>query len=113
MDAGNEPFVLHPGEFILGSTYEQITLDDDIAARLKKVIAGPPRLLTHSQPGSLTGFTGHVTPELSNTATMPILLKGGQLCFFKLSSVAEAPTVGARGSRYRASAACFAFPPKL
>ncbi|MGI6786598.1 MAG: dCTP deaminase [Gleimia sp.] len=108
VDAGNEPFVLHPGEFILGSTYEQITLDDDIAARLEgKSSLGRLGLLTHSTAGFIDpGFTGHVTLELSNTATMPILLypgmKVGQLCFFQLSSVAEAPYgKGARGSRYQ------------
>jgi dCTP deaminase len=108
VDAGNEPFVLHPGEFILGATYEQITLDDDIAARLEgKSSLGRLGLLTHSTAGFIDpGFTGHVTLELSNTATMPILLypgmKVGQLCFFQLSSVADAPYgKGARGSRYQ------------
>ena len=97
VDVGNEPFVLHPGEFVLGATYEQVTLADDIAARLEgKSSLGRLGLLTHSTAGFIDpGFTGHVTLELSNTATMPILLypgmKVGQLCFFQLSSPAEAP----------------------
>ena len=103
-----EPFILHPGEFVLGSTYEQTTLPDDIAARLEgKSSLGRLGLLTHSTAGFIDpGFTGHVTLELSNTATLPITLwpgmKIGQLCFFQLSSPAERPYgAGAHGSRYQ------------
>ncbi len=103
-----EPFVLHPGEFVLGATYELVTLPDDIAARLEgKSSLGRLGLLTHSTAGFIDpGFTGHVTLELSNTATMPIMLwpgmKIGQLCFFRLSSPAESPYgAGASGSRYQ------------
>jgi dCTP deaminase len=94
---GDEPFVLHPGEFVLGSTYEQVTLPDDVAARLEgKSSLGRLGLLTHSTAGFIDpGFSGHVTLELSNVATLPILLwpgmKIGQLCFFRLSSAAEQP----------------------
>ena len=109
MDVGpDQPFVLHPGEFVLGATHEVVTLPDDIAARLEgKSSLGRLCLLTHSTAGFIDpGFTGHVTLELSNTATMPILLhpgmKIGQLCFFQLSSPAEAPYgSGAHGSRYQ------------
>ncbi|XNY99648.1 dCTP deaminase [Micrococcus luteus] len=92
-----EAFVLHPGEFVLGATYEQVTLPDDIAARLEgKSSLGRLGLLTHSTAGFIDpGFSGHVTLELSNTATLPIKLwpgmKVGQLCFFRLSSSAEHP----------------------
>ncbi|OKL46722.1 dCTP deaminase [Boudabousia marimammalium] len=109
VDAGDDrPFVLHPGEFVLGATYEKVTLPDDIAARLEgKSSLGRLGLLTHSTAGFIDpGFTGHVTLELSNTATMPILLypgmKIGQLCFFQLSSPADRPYgQGATGSRYQ------------
>lgn len=93
----DEPFVLHPGEFVLGSTYEYVQLGDDISARLEgKSSLGRLGLLTHSTAGFIDpGFCGHVTLELSNTATMPILLhpgmRVGQLCFFGLSSPAERP----------------------
>lgn len=93
----DEPFILHPGEFVLGATYEQVTLPDDIAARLEgKSSLGRLGLLTHSTAGFIDpGFSGHVTLELSNMATLPIKLwpgmKIGQLCFFKLSSPAEKP----------------------
>lgn len=104
----DKPFVLHPGEFVLGATLEQITLPDDIAARLEgKSSLGRLGLLTHSTAGFIDpGFSGHVTLELSNTATMPILLypgmKIGQLCFFRLTSPAAAPYgSGAKGSRYQ------------
>ncbi|MEP7762704.1 dCTP deaminase [Sanguibacter sp. 25GB23B1] len=103
-----EPFVLHPGEFVLGSTYEAVTLPDDVAARLEgKSSLGRLGLLTHSTAGFIDpGFSGHVTLELSNVATLPIMLwpgmKIGQLCFFRLSSPAEHPYGSARyGSRYQ------------
>jgi dCTP deaminase len=103
-----EPFVLHPGEFVLGATYEVVTLPDDIAARLEgKSSLGRLGLLTHSTAGFIDpGFSGHVTLELSNVATLPITLwpgmKIGQLCFFRLSSPAEHPYGSDKyGSRYQ------------
>ncbi len=104
----NEPLMLHPGEFVLGSTYEVVTLPDDLAARLEgKSSLGRLGLLTHSTAGFIDpGFTGHVTLELSNVATLPITLwpgmKIGQLCFFRLSSAAENAYGSAKyGSRYQ------------
>jgi dCTP deaminase len=105
---GDETFVLHPGEFVLASTFEVISLPDDIAGRLEgKSSLGRLGLLTHSTAGFIDpGFSGHVTLELSNVATLPILLhpgmKIGQLCLFRLSSPAEHP-YGASiyGSRYQ------------
>jgi len=104
----DEPFMLHPGEFVLASSYELITLPDDIAARLEgKSSLGRLGLLTHSTAGFIDpGFSGHVTLELSNMATLPITLwpgmKIGQLCYFRLSSPAEHPYgAGAQGSRYQ------------
>lgn len=105
---GDEPFILHPGEFVLGSTYELVTLPDDVAARLEgKSSLGRLGLLTHSTAGFIDpGFSGHVTLELSNVATLPIKLwpgmKIGQLCFFRLSSPAQHPYGSAKyGSRYQ------------
>ena len=104
----HDPFVLHPGEFVLGATYEKVELCADIAARLEgKSSLGRLGLLTHSTAGFIDpGFSGHVTLELSNTATMPILLypgmRIGQLCFFTLSSPAQAPYgSAAAGSHYQ------------
>jgi dCTP deaminase len=105
---GDEPFVLHPGEFVLGSTLEQVTLPDDLAGRLEgKSSLGRLGLLTHSTAGFIDpGFTGHVTLELSNVANLPIKLwpgmKVGQLCLFRLESPAEHP-YGSEvyGSRYQ------------
>jgi dCTP deaminase len=105
---GDEPFVLHPGEFVLGSTYEAVTLPDDLAGRLEgKSSLGRLGLLTHSTAGFIDpGFTGHITLELSNVANLPITLwpgmKIGQLCLFQLSSSAEFPYGSAQaGSRYQ------------
>ncbi|MGH3743614.1 MAG: dCTP deaminase [Mycobacteriales bacterium] len=104
----DEAFVLHPGEFVLGSTYEVISLPDDIAGRLEgKSSLGRLGLLTHSTAGFIDpGFSGHVTLELSNVANLPIMLwpgmKVGQLCLFRLSSPAEHPYGSAiYGSRYQ------------
>ncbi|WEV76910.1 dCTP deaminase [Janibacter cremeus] len=103
-----EGFVLHPGEFVLGSTLETVTLPDDLAARVEgKSSLGRLGLLTHATAGFVDpGFSGHVTLELSNVATLPIRLwpgmKIGQLCFFRLSSPAENPYGSAAyGSHYQ------------
>jgi dCTP deaminase len=102
------PFVLHPGEFVLASTLEVITLGDALAARIEgKSSLGRLGLLTHSTAGFIDpGFSGHVTLELSNVATLPMTIwpgmKIGQLCVFRLSSPADNPygsTVA--GSRYQ------------
>ncbi|HZI98769.1 MAG TPA: dCTP deaminase [Actinomycetales bacterium] len=105
---GDGAFVLHPGEFVLASTYEVVTLPDDVSARLEgKSSLGRLGLLTHSTAGFIdAGFSGHVTLELSNVATLPIMLwpgmKIGQLCFFRLSSPTEHPYgSGKHGSRYQ------------
>ncbi|MEL0260657.1 MAG: dCTP deaminase [Aquiluna sp.] len=106
--ASDEAFILHPGEFVLGSTYEYVKLPNDIAARLEgKSSLGRLGLLTHSTAGFVDpGFEGHVTLELSNVATLPIKLwpgmKIGQLCFFQLSSESENPYGSDKyGSRYQ------------
>ncbi|RJL30898.1 dCTP deaminase [Bailinhaonella thermotolerans] len=106
--ADDEPFILHPGEFVLASTYELVQLPDDIAGRLEgKSSLGRLGLLTHSTAGWIDpGFEGHVTLELSNVATLPIKLwpgmKIGQLCLFRLSSPVEHPYGSAvYGSHYQ------------
>jgi dCTP deaminase len=105
---GDEPFILHPGEFVLGSTLEVITLGDDLASRLEgKSSLGRLGLLTHSTAGFIDpGFSGHVTLELSNVANLPIKLypgmKIGQICVLQLSSPSEHPYGSSvYGSRYQ------------
>jgi dCTP deaminase len=105
---GDDPFVLHPGEFVLGSTLEIVTLPDDLAGRLEgKSSLGRLGLLTHSTAGFVDpGFSGHLTLELSNVANLPIMLwpgmKIGQLCLFRLSSAASNPYgSAAAGSKYQ------------
>ncbi len=105
---GDEPFILHPGEFVLGSTLEVITLGDDLASRLEgKSSLGRLGLLTHSTAGFIDpGFSGHVTLELSNVANLPIKLypgmKIGQICVLPLTSPSEHPYGSSLyGSRYQ------------
>ncbi|AFA75638.1 deoxycytidine triphosphate deaminase Dcd [Gordonia polyisoprenivorans VH2] len=106
--APGEPFVLHPGEFVLGSTLEVCTLPDDLAGRLEgKSSLGRLGLLTHSTAGFIDpGFSGHITLELSNVANLPITLwpgmKIGQLCLLRLTSAALNPYGSAAvGSKYQ------------
>jgi dCTP deaminase len=105
---GEEAFILHPGEFVLGSTLERVTLSDDLVARLEgKSSLGRLGLLIHSTAGFIDpGWDGHVTLELSNVANLPITIyprmKIGQLSFVQLSEPAERPYgSGGLGSKYQ------------
>jgi dCTP deaminase len=102
------PFILHPGEFVLGSTLERIKLPDDLVARLEgKSSLGRLGLLIHSTAGFIDpGWDGHVTLELSNVANLPITIyygmKIGQLSFVQMSEAAETPYgASAIGSKYQ------------
>ncbi len=103
-----EPFILHPGEFVLGQTLEWVELPDDLVARLEgKSSLGRLGLLIHSTAGYVDpGWKGNLTLELSNVANLPIALycgmKIGQISFFKMSSPVERP-YGSKelGSKYQ------------
>ena len=102
------PFILHPGEFVLGSTLERVRLPDDLVARLEgKSSLGRLGLLIHSTAGFIDpGWDGHVTLELSNVANLPITIyfgmKIGQISFMQLSEPAETPYGSADlGSKYQ------------
>src|SRR3954464_635465 len=105
---GDEPFILHPGEFVLGQTLEWVELPDDLVARLEgRSSLGRLGLLIHSTAGYVDpGWKGNLTLELSNVANLPIALysgmKIGQISFFQMSSAVERP-YGSRelGSRYQ------------
>jgi len=108
VEVADEPFILHPGEFVLGSTLERVTLPDDLVARLEgKSSLGRLGLLIHSTAGFIDpGFDGHVTLELSNVANLPITIypgmKIGQLSFVQMSEPAETPYgSGTLGSKYQ------------
>ncbi len=103
-----EPFILHPGEFVLGSTMEYVKLPHDLVARLEgKSSLGRLGLLIHSTAGYVDpGFEGHLTLELSNVANLPITIypemKIGQISFFRLTSEAENPYGSKKlGSKYQ------------
>jgi dCTP deaminase len=101
-------FILHPGEFVLGSTLERVAVPNDLVARVEgKSSLGRLGLLIHSTAGFIdAGFDGHVTLELANVANLPITLypgmKIGQISFMKMTSPAEKPYgSGAKGSKYQ------------
>jgi len=105
---GDTPFILHPGEFVLGSTLERIRLPDDLVARLEgKSSLGRLGLLIHSTAGFIDpGWDGHVTLELSNVANLPITIyhgmRIGQLSFVQMTEPAETPYgADALGSKYQ------------
>jgi dCTP deaminase len=101
-------FILHPGEFVLGSTLERVALPDDLVARLEgKSSLGRLGLLIHSTAGFVdAGWDGHLTLELSNVANLPIAIypgmKIGQISFLRMTTPAESPYGSARtGSKYQ------------
>ncbi len=103
-----DPFMLHPGEFVLGSTLERVKLGDDVVARLEgKSSLGRLGLLIHSTAGFVDpGFEGHITLELSNVATLPIAIypgmKIGQISFYRMTTAADTPYgAPALGSKYQ------------
>jgi dCTP deaminase len=106
--AGSEPFMLHPGEFVLGSTFERVRLGNGVVARLEgKSSLGRLGLLIHSTAGFVDpGFDGYLTLELSNVATLPIAIyqgmKIGQISFYRMTTDADHPYgSGAAGSKYQ------------
>lgn len=109
IDVGtSEPMILHPGEFLLGSTIERVALPNDLVARLEgKSSLGRLGLLIHSTAGFVdAGWDGHLTLELSNVANLPITLypgmKIGQISFFEMTTPADRPYGAAGlGSKYR------------
>src|ERR1700745_1251285 len=104
----HEPFILPPGEFVLGSTLERVRLPDDLVARLEgKSSLGRLGLLIHSTAGFIDpGWDGHVTLELSNVATLPITIypgmKIGQISFMQMTEPAANPYGSSTlGSKYK------------
>jgi dCTP deaminase len=104
----DEAFILHPGEFVLGSTLERVVIPDDLVARLEgKSSLGRLGLLIHSTAGFVdAGWDGQLTLELSNVANLPITLyagmKIGQISFQQMTTPAENPYGSSRlGSKYQ------------
>src|SRR5262245_47474499 len=104
---GDGVFLLHPGEFALGSTRERFRVPDDLVARIEgKSSLGRLGLLIHSTAGFVDpGWNGHITLELANVASLPITIypgmKIGQISFMSMTTPAERPYgTGALGSKY-------------
>ncbi len=106
--SGGEAFMLHPGEFVLGSTLERIGVPHDLVGRIEgKSSLGRLGLLIHSTAGFIDpGYGGNVTLELANVASLPITLypgmKIGQISFVQMTTPADDPYgSGALGSKYQ------------
>ena len=115
--ADDEPFILHPGEFVLGQTLERVRLPDDIVARLEgKSSLGPPGPADPlARPASSTpGFEGNLTLELSNVANLPITIYYGmpigQISFMRMDAPGRAPL--RRRARRAASTRARPSPPR-
>ncbi len=107
-DAETDAFILHPGEFVLGSTLERVALGNDLVARLEgKSSLGRLGLLIHSTAGFVdAGWDGHLTLELSNVANLPIAIypgmKIGQISFLRMTTAASSPYgSSSAGSKYK------------
>ena len=93
----DEPFIIQPGTFVLGSTLESVTLPDDIVARVDgRSSLGRLGLLVHATAGYVDpGWTGKLTLELSNQSQMPIALYYGmkisQISFLRMSTPVDRP----------------------
>jgi dCTP deaminase len=102
-----EPFILHPGEFVLGSTLEWVELPNDLVARVEgRSSLGRLAIVVHATAGFIDpGFQGTITLELSNLGKLPVALRPGmricQIAVYQLSSPAERPYGPARGSKYQ------------
>ena len=108
IDDPDQAFMLHPGEFVLGSTLERVGMPDDLVGRVEgKSSLGRLGLMIHSTAGFIdAGFDGHITLELANVASLPITLypgmKIGQISFMEMTTPADRPYgQGAAGSKYQ------------
>jgi dCTP deaminase len=109
--AEDEPFIVHPGEFVLGQTLERVRLPNDLVGRLEgKSSIGRLGLLIHSTAGFVdSGFEGHLTLELSNVANLPITVYHGmpigQISFMRMDGPVEHPYGSDEtGSKYQGQA---------
>lgn len=105
--APGEAFILHPGEFALGSTVERVTIPADLVARVDgRSSVGRLAVVVHATAGFIDpGFAGQITLELSNLGRVPVRLYPGmriaQIVLYQLTSPAERPYGSERGSRYQ------------
>ena len=105
--ADGDPFIVQPGEFVLGVTREQITVPDDLVVRVEgRSSLGRLGIIVHSTAGFIDpGFSGTITLEISNLNRLPVALYPGmrvcQLAFEQMSSPAETPYNKKAGSKYQ------------
>lgn len=102
-----ESFVLHPGEFVLGSTYERVEIPEDLVARVEgRSSLGRLAIVVHATAGFIDpGFKGRITLELSNLGHVPVALRPrmriSQIVIQELTSPAERPYGADRASKYQ------------
>lgn len=107
IDAETTPFIIQPGEFVLGVTMESVKLADDLVARVEgRSSLGRLGIIVHSTAGFIdAGFEGTITLEITNINRMPVALYPGmrvcQLAFETMSSAAEVPYNRKKSSKYQ------------
>lgn len=103
----DEEFILHPGDFVLGTTEERVEVPDDLIAHVEgRSSLGRLAVVIHATAGIVDpGYRGQVTLELSNLGTAPVALTPGmrisQVVFTELKTAAERPYGSERGSKYQ------------
>jgi dCTP deaminase len=102
-----EEFILHPGDFVLGTTKERVEIPPDLLAHVEgRSSLGRLAVVIHATAGVVDpGYCGQITLELSNLGTAPVALTPGtrvsQLIFTELKNAAERPYGTERGSKYQ------------
>ena len=106
VEEGGE-FILHPGDFVLGTTHERVAIPDDLIAHVEgRSSLGRLAIVVHATAGLCDpGYEGQITLELSNLGTAPVALTPGmrisQLTFTELKTPADRPYGAERGSKYQ------------
>lgn len=106
IEDGDE-FILHPGDFVLGSTHERVEIPSDLVAQVEgRSSLGRLAIVVHATAGFVDpGFRGRITLELSNLGSAPVALNPGmrisQLVFTELKTRADRPYGSERGSKYQ------------
>ena len=106
-----EKFVLHPNEFVLGSTLEWVKVPADLVGRIEgKSSLGRLGVIVHATAGYVDpGFEGNLTLEINNVGKIPVALYPGmkiaQFSVMTMTTAADKPYGSAKlNSKYQGQA---------